>query len=116
MTMISVAIGPRKSEINHQTNPRRPLAWAIPALISERVNHPIVQFPDSGILESLRISTRVNKQNRPTRDRSQRTCVFNRVCDKGTHGCFGSTPMSFSHLPWGDGPDGCHRNSVYEGK
>ncbi len=39
-TMISVQMGPKNSEANHQTKPLLPLLCARPALMSERVNHP----------------------------------------------------------------------------
>jgi hypothetical protein len=44
-TMRKVQRGPKNSEANHQANPLRPLLWASPALISDRVNHPTAYPP-----------------------------------------------------------------------
>jgi len=55
-TIRNVAIGPRNKEINHQRSPLRPLAWAKPAFMSERVNQPTAY---SGVAPAIWIAASV---------------------------------------------------------
>ena len=47
--MISVQIGPRNRDANHQLKPLRPLLCAKPALMTERVNQPTAYWPEFSI-------------------------------------------------------------------
>ncbi len=55
-TIRNVAIGPRNKEMNHQSSPLRPLAWAKPAFISESVNQPTAY---SGVAPAIWIAASV---------------------------------------------------------